>query len=92
MLVLSRREVEELLDLDALIDALADAMADLSAGRAVVPNRVGAFVAEREGMLAAMPGWTPATGSLAAKLVTAVPAQRRRRAHAPGADRGLRPR
>ena len=73
MLVLSRREVEELLDLDALIDALADAMADLSAGRAVVPNRVAAFVAEREGMLAAMPGWTPTTGSLAAKLVTLFP-------------------
>jgi alanine dehydrogenase len=34
MLVLSRAEVRELLDLDALIDALAPAMADLSAGRA----------------------------------------------------------
>ena len=73
MLVLSRREVEELLDVGALIDALAGAMADLSAGRAVVPNRVGAFVAERDGMLAAMPGYTPSTASLAAKLVTLFP-------------------
>lgn len=73
MLVLSRREVEELLDLDALIDALASAMADLSAGRASVPNRVGALVEERNGMLAAMPGYTPSAGALASKLVTLFP-------------------
>ena len=34
MLLVSEREVEELLDLDDLIDALAGAMADLSSGRA----------------------------------------------------------
>lgn len=73
MLLLSRREVEELLDVDALIDALAGAMDDLSAGRASVPHRVGAMVAEREGMLAAMPGYTPAAGALASKLVTLFP-------------------
>jgi ornithine cyclodeaminase/alanine dehydrogenase-like protein (mu-crystallin family) len=73
MLVLSEAEVEELLDVDELIDALAPAMADLSAGRASVPDRVGAFVTEREGMLAAMPGYTPSSGALAAKLVTLFP-------------------
>jgi hypothetical protein len=36
MLVLTQAQVEELLDMDALIDALAPAMADLSAGRALV--------------------------------------------------------
>src|SRR3954470_22474617 len=73
MLVVSRREVEELLDVDALIEALAGAMADLSAGRASVPNRVGAMVEERDGMLAAMPGYAPAAGALASKLVTLFP-------------------
>lgn len=73
MLLLSRREVEELLDLDELIDALADAMADLSAGRASVPDRIGALVPEREGLLAAMPGYTPSAGALASKLVTLFP-------------------
>jgi alanine dehydrogenase len=73
VLVLGRREVEELLDLDALIDALAGAMSDLSAGRASVPARVGAFVSERDGMLAAMPGYTPSAGALASKLVTLFP-------------------
>ena len=73
MLVLSRREVEELLDLGALIDALAGAMADLSAGRASAPNRVGALVAAQEGLLAAMPGYTPSASALASKLVTLFP-------------------
>src|SRR2546422_5674325 len=73
MLVLSRHEVEELLDVDALIDALAGAMADLSAGRASVPQRVGALVAEHDGLLAAMPGYTPSVGALASKLVTLFP-------------------
>lgn len=73
MLVLNRREVEELLDVDVLIDALAGAMADLSAGRASVPNRVGALVDEREGILAAMPGYTPSAAALASKLVTLFP-------------------
>jgi hypothetical protein len=49
VLVLSRDEIRGLLDLDALIDALAPAMADLSAGRASVPDRIGALVAERDG-------------------------------------------
>ena len=73
MLLLTRRDVEELLDIDALIDALAGAMADLSAGRASVPHRVGALVHEREGLLAAMPGYTPSAGALAAKLITLFP-------------------
>ena len=73
MLVLSRREVEELLDVDALIDALAGAMADLSTGGALAPNRVAAPVEDRDGLLAAMLGYTPSTGSLMSKLVTLFP-------------------
>jgi alanine dehydrogenase len=73
VLLLGRREVEELLDVDALIDALAGAMVDLSAGRASVPNRVGARVDDRNGLLAAMPGYTPSAGALASKLVTLFP-------------------
>jgi alanine dehydrogenase len=73
VLVLSSREVESLIDVDALIDALAGAMVDLSLGRASVPPRVGAFVEESDGMLAAMPGYTPSAGALAAKLVTLFP-------------------
>lgn len=73
MLVLTRAEVSELLDLDELIDALAGAMADLSAGRASVPPRVAAFVSERDGLLGAMPGYVPSLGALVTKLVSLFP-------------------
>jgi alanine dehydrogenase len=73
VLVLNRREVEKLLDLDALIDALAPAMADLSAGRASVPERIGALVSERQSLLGAMPGYVPSIQALVAKLVTLFP-------------------
>jgi ornithine cyclodeaminase/alanine dehydrogenase-like protein (mu-crystallin family) len=72
MLVLSRREVEELLDLDALVDALALAMTDLSAGRASVPRRNFAMV-DDAGLLAAMPAYLPTQKVLAAKLVLVFP-------------------
>jgi ornithine cyclodeaminase len=73
MLIIGRDEVRALLDLDVLIDALAAAMADLSAGSASMPARVAAFVSEREGFLAAMPGYVPALGALTTKLVTLFP-------------------
>ncbi|MHB9861447.1 ornithine cyclodeaminase family protein [Streptomyces sp. YIM S03343] len=73
MLVLGRSQVEALLDVDSLIDALASAMADLSAGRASVPARVAAQVPERDGLLAAMPGFLPSAGVLMTKLVSLFP-------------------
>ena len=73
ILVLSGREIEELLDTRSLIDALAAAMADLSAGRAPAPNRVAAAVPEHGGLLIAMPGYVPSAGALAGKLVTLFP-------------------
>jgi alanine dehydrogenase len=73
MLILSRGEVRELLDLDALIDALAAAMADLSAGRVSMPERIAALVPEQEGLLGAMPGYVPSREALVSKLVTLFP-------------------
>jgi alanine dehydrogenase len=73
VLLLSRDDVERLLDLEALIDALEDAMANLSEGRASAPNRVAAVVAERESMLVAMPAYDPANAALTTKLVSLFP-------------------
>jgi len=73
MLVLARAEVEELLDLDALLDALAGAHAELSAGNASLPPRVAAF--SGSGLLGAMPGFVPGVG-LGAKLVSLFPQNR----------------
>jgi alanine dehydrogenase len=79
MLVLTRSEVEELLDLDALLDALATAHAELSAGRVSLVPRVGAF-AEDAGVLGAMPAYGPSSG-LGCKLVTLFPGNRDRPTH-----------
>ena len=68
MLVLSRQDVEALLDLDALVDALAAAFVDLSAGRASMPQRVAALSAH--GLLGVMPAYLPSANVLETKLVT----------------------
>jgi ornithine cyclodeaminase len=81
VLVLSRGDVEELLDLDELVDALADAMADLSANRASMPPRGAAHVAERDGMLASMPAYLPSRQALTTKLVSLFPHNRDRPTH-----------
>jgi ornithine cyclodeaminase len=79
MLVLSRSDVEELLDLDALLDALAAAHAELSAGQASLVPRMGAF-AGQTGILGAMPAYAPSSG-LGCKLVTLFPENRDRPTH-----------
>ena len=79
MLVLTRSEVEELLDLDALLDALAAAHAELSAGQASLVPRMGAF-AGNVGILGAMPAFAPSAG-LGCKLVTLFPGNRDRPTH-----------
>src|ERR1041385_2504226 len=68
MLVLSRPEVETLLDLDALVDALAEAFVDLSEGRTSMPQRVAAF--SGHGLLGVMPAYLPSANMLETKLVT----------------------
>jgi ornithine cyclodeaminase/alanine dehydrogenase-like protein (mu-crystallin family) len=80
MLILTRQEVGELLDLDALIDALAAAHADLSAGKASMPPRIAALVDARDGLLGVMPSYLPSAG-LACKLVTLFPHNRDRETH-----------
>jgi alanine dehydrogenase len=71
MLVLTRAEVEELLDLDALPDALARAHVELSAGAASLPPRIAAFAGDA-GLLGAMPAYLPSAG-LGCKLVSLFP-------------------
>jgi len=79
VILLSQSEVEELLDLDALVDALADAHRELSEGKASMPPRIAAF-AERNGLLGAMPAYLPSAG-LACKLVSLFPENRDRHTH-----------
>ena len=81
MLVLSRADVEQLLDLDRLREAVAGAMADLSAGRVSMPPRIAAIVPERDALLAAMPAYLPSSGALATKLVSLFPGNTDRPTH-----------
>jgi ornithine cyclodeaminase len=78
MLVLTRTEVEELLDLDALIDALAAAHAELSTGQASLVPRTGAFAPA--GVLGSMLGYAPSSG-IGCKLVTLFPGNTDRPTH-----------
>jgi ornithine cyclodeaminase len=81
VLVLSRADVERLLDLDRLREAVAGAMADLSAGRASMPARIAATVPERDALLAAMPAYLPSSGALTTKLVSLFPRNTDRPTH-----------
>ncbi|MGZ6142716.1 MAG: hypothetical protein ACXWLM_05225, partial [Myxococcales bacterium] len=70
MLLISRAEVEALLDVRALLAALERAFVDYSAGRCHVPARIAARAPA--GILGAMPGYVPGSG-LAVKLVAVFP-------------------
>jgi alanine dehydrogenase len=78
MLVLTRSEVEELLDLDELVGALARAHEELSAGKTSLPPRIAAFAAD--GLLGAMPAYSPSAG-LGCKLVSLFPGNTDRPTH-----------
>jgi ornithine cyclodeaminase len=78
MLVLTRADVEELLDLDDLLEALARAHAELASGTVSMPPRIAAFTPD--GLLAAMPAYVPSAG-LGAKLVTLFPGNTDRPTH-----------
>jgi ornithine cyclodeaminase len=78
MLVLSRRDVEACLDLDALIPALARAHEELSSGGVSLPPRIAAF--SSKGLLGTMPAYAPSAG-LGAKLVSLFPENRDRDTH-----------
>ena len=81
MLVLSRAEVERLIDPDRLREAVAKAMADLSSGKASMPARIAAIVPERDALLAAMPAYLPSSGALTTKLVSLFPKNTDRPTH-----------
>src|SRR5258705_1801825 len=70
MLVLTRADVEELLDLDELVGALARAHEELSSGSVSMPPRIAAMAAD--GLLGAMPAYLPSVG-LGCKLVSLFP-------------------
>lgn len=81
MLILSRRDVESVLDLDVLVDRVADAMASLTEGNAAMPPRTAVEVSEHDGFLGIMSAYLPAARALTTKLVAVWPHNRDRPSH-----------
>ncbi len=79
MLVLTRPDVEQLLDLDELVSALALAHQELSSGTVSMPLRIAAT--KPDGLLAAMPAYLPSAAGLGCKLVTLFPKNTDRPTH-----------
>ena len=79
MLVLTRSDVEQLLDLEELEGALARAHEELSSGAVSMPPRIAAW-AKEQGLLGAMPAYLPSAG-LGCKLVTLFPGNTDRPTH-----------
>ena len=73
MLLLSRSDVERLLDVDRLAEALGPAMAELSAGGVSMPARAVVQVRELRGLLGVMPVFLDSLGILSTKLVSVFP-------------------
>jgi alanine dehydrogenase len=78
MLVLTRSDVEALLDTDELSGALARAHEELSSGAVSMPPRIGSLAPA--GLLGAMPAYLPSSG-LGCKLVTVFPHNTDRPSH-----------
>lgn len=76
--MLTRSEVEALLDLEELLAALARTHAELAAGEVSMPPRIAAVAPA--GLLGAMPAYVPSAG-LGAKLVTLFPGNADRPTH-----------
>ena len=70
LLYLSRADVEQLLDVDAMLDALGDALVAYSSGAAAAPPRTAVRV--ERGLLGVMPGYVPGA-ALESKLVSVFP-------------------
>jgi alanine dehydrogenase len=81
VLVITAREIDRLLDPDALIDAVGEAMTEVSAGRASMPPRIAAMVQERDAFLGVMPAYVPSSGALETKLVSVFPKNTDRPSH-----------
>ncbi|HXO21676.1 MAG TPA: ornithine cyclodeaminase family protein [Thermoanaerobaculia bacterium] len=85
LLILSRREVEELLPMGECIEAMAEGLSALARGEALQPLRSVLWTPDRNGLLGVMPGHlsgaAETAGLLGVKLVTVFPGN-----HARGED------
>ena len=70
MLLLTERDVRDLLSMDDLIDAMRGALAEFSCGRVQQPLRTVLEIGAQHAFFGVMPAYIPAAGALGTKLVT----------------------
>ncbi|NHJ00899.1 MAG: hypothetical protein EAX86_02100 [Candidatus Heimdallarchaeota archaeon] len=70
VLLLSRKNVEAVLNMRDTIEVLKSAFSELSNGSAILPQRIVIPVEKQKGISLYMPAFLPETGSLAVKVVT----------------------
>jgi alanine dehydrogenase len=69
-ILLTRDDVQGLLDMKSTIEILEKAFAELAAGEAIMPQRTAIKVSRGPGVALFMPAMLPGIGSLGAKVVT----------------------
>ena len=70
MLLLSERDIRQLLSMDDLIDAMHAALAEFSSGRVQQPLRTVLEIGDERAFFGVMPAHIPKSGALGTKLVT----------------------
>lgn len=70
VLILSKQEVLDLIDMPALVDAIEAGLIETARGGAINPNRLRIFVPQRQAMMACMPAYLDSIGVLGAKIVS----------------------
>jgi ornithine cyclodeaminase len=70
MLVLSERDVRDLLTMDDLIEGMQEALAEFSSGRVDQPLRTVLEIGDERAFFGVMPAHIPKSGALGTKLVT----------------------
>ena len=70
MLVLSKKEVQALIDIDELISILDHAHVQYSAGKTVMPVRLVVPLPQIQGRITSMPGYLSEDKALGMKIVT----------------------
>lgn len=78
MLALSRADIRQAISMREAIDLVKFAFQELTAGRAVVPLRLGLDVVENRDVMLLMPAWLPNVPSLGFKVITIYPENRKR--------------
>jgi ornithine cyclodeaminase/alanine dehydrogenase-like protein (mu-crystallin family) len=73
VLIVSQREVQELLQMEECIDVMADALGALARGDAVMPLRGMSGMPEQTGLLAWMPSLLPASDVMGIKVISVFP-------------------